>query len=199
MGGSNRCLIFIVLTMMLTMLSLSSCAPSRSTRMTADDFNVIAAEMSASLTKSIAISPRNADSPIAIITIDKVMNLTNDVMTESEQWYLMSSLQGSLDLTSLRRNKNIRFVIPAERLRSLKEHYDENLEYPVLSQADNSKRKPTHQMTGIFRSVTRVDPTGNNRTELYYFEATIIDLFSGESIWTDKFEYKRTAVGHIWD
>ena len=167
--------------------------------MTGDDFNVIAVEMAASLSESLAMSSRTGDSKPAYVTIDKVMNLTNDVMTESEQWYLMSTLQGSLDLTSLRREKNIRFLIPAERLRSLKAHYDEELEDPGLSAAVGKDREPTHQMTGVFRSATRVDPTGQDRTEMYYFEAIIIDLTSGERIWTDKFEYKRTAVGHIWD
>jgi len=164
--------------------------------MTLDDLNTITAAMTQSLAQSDAIMGRTPNSPMWVISIDRVTNLSSDLMSESERWYVIQKIRSSLPIQAFSKQKNIRFVISAERLDAIRR--DPNLDLgPGQSPAFGSKRKPTHQMTATFRSVTRAQAT--QRTELYYCEFELIELAGGEPVWIDRFEYKRGATGHIWD
>lgn len=196
MFSNHSKLVTVCASVIVALAGLVGCtsnAGSRSSRMTVDDLNAMASEMSQSLAKSDAFRERTPTSPPWVISTDKVLNLSNDVMTESEQWFVIAKLRGSLPLQSLSKERNIRFVLPAEQVRKMRR--DPNLD--TRGDAFGADRKPTHQMTATFHSATRADAT--NRTDLYYCEFEIIDLTSAIPAWTDKFEYKRGAVGHVWD
>ena len=174
----------------MTVVGVIACSsPPQTTRMTADDLEVISRELASGVAVSQAVIERTPDSPLWIVSIDKVQNLSSDVMTESEQWSVVQRLRGTLPVQALWKQKNIRFVIPPERRQAL-ETIDEFERY-------GAQRKPTHQMTVTFRSLTRADEA--NRTELYYCEFELFELTSSQLIWSDKFEYKRAAAGHLWD
>jgi hypothetical protein len=172
---------------------LPACAEQHSTRMTVRDFQDMATEMAQSLSRSPAIAGRGPDSPPMVISITKVENLSSDVMSEGEQWGVIAKLRGELPIQALRQQKNIAFIIPAEQTRRLRERGD----LGTAAGDFGSERRPTHTMAATFRSVTRAYDKG--RTELYFCEFSILDLAGGEPVWTDKFEYKRAASGHIWD
>jgi hypothetical protein len=159
--------------------------------MTVDDMEEMGAQMAASLAKSDAMKSRQPDSPMWVITIQKVQNLSSDVMTDGEQWGVMARLQSSLPIRALWDDKNIRMVVPAERLGSLGKQTRAEFNQPVV------RRQPTHVMNATFRSATRAD--SKNRTESYFCLFEIIDLKTAVPVWIDKFEYKRAAIGHIWD
>lgn len=180
---------------LFAMVLFVGCASTgaRSTRMTVGDLNAMADAMAQSLARSDALRERTADSPLWVISIDKVLNLSSDVMTEAEQWFVIAKLRGSLPLQAMSKERNIRFVIPAEQTRKMRR--DPNLD--TRGDTFGSERKPTHQMTATFHSATRADAT--HRTELYYCEFVIIEFATAVPVWTDKFEYKRGAVGHVWD
>ena len=174
---------------------LSGCqsTAARSTRMTVDDLNAMAGAMAQSLAASDALRDRTAASPPWVISVDKVLNLSNDVMTEAEQWFVIAKLRGSLPLQAMAKQRNIRFVIPAQQVRKMRR--DPNLDTHGIT--FGAQRKPTHQMNATFHSANRGDAT--NQTEWYYCEFQIIDLATAIPVWADKFEYKRGAVGHVWD
>lgn len=174
-------------------LSLTACQPSRSTRMTAEDLEEMARAMAQSLAASPAIVQRNADSPRWVVSIDKVLNLTSDVMTPAEQWYVIARLRSSLPMSALAESRNIVFVIPAEQARRMRSDPDAQ----TFSEDFASDRRPTHQMTATFRSVDRA--IAMHATTMYYAEFELIDLTTGEPVWIDRFEYKREARGHVWD
>ena len=175
-------------------LCVAGCAgPQRTTRMTADDLDSMSHELAASLAASDALAGRNSDSPLWVISISKVQNLSSDVMTVAEQWSVMAKLRGSLPIQALWDQKNVRFVIPADRLEALEARG--NLD--EVTGRLGSHRRPTHQMTATFRSITRAD--AGYRSDLYYCEFNLIDLAAGEPVWSDRFEYKRAAAGHVLD
>ncbi len=176
-------------------MCLTACAatPQRSSRMTADDFDAMIAAMAASLAHSDPVALRTADSPRWVITIDRVLNLSSDVMTDAEQWAIMARLRGAAPIRALWDQKNIRFVIRAERVEKIRRDPD----LYAFDDSFGAERRPTHQMSATFRSITRA--TARDRTDLYYCEFEILDMASGEPVWSDRFEYKRSAHGHVWD
>ena len=193
-GGRARRLVRAVTALTCACWWLTACAaPQRSTRLTAADLTDMSTEMAQSLAQSDTLAQRGPDSPPWIITIDKVRNLSSDVMTDSEQWAVVARLRGELPIQALAQQKNIHFVIPAQRVEQLRR--DPNM--PEYREGFGAKRKPTHQMSATFRSITRAD--AEHRSDLYYAEFEILDMQTGEPAWTDRFEFKRAAKGHVWD
>lgn len=193
MAPSRRSSILLLAAIMAAAGPLGCAVPRRSTRLTADDFQQMANDMAASIAAENTIAARSPNSPPWIITISRITNLTGDVLTESEQWGTIAMLRQQLPLQTLARQKHVVFVIPAERVAALRQN-------PDLSEIDRpfaAQRRPTHTMTAVFRSVTRADAT--HRSDLYTCEFEILDLRTAEPVWTDRFEFKRLAMGHIWD
>ncbi|MFW6060514.1 MAG: hypothetical protein ACODAQ_10040 [Phycisphaeraceae bacterium] len=170
--------------------------PPRSTRMTVDDFQEMASVMAQSLVHSEALAQRGPGSPPWVVSMEKVRNLTSDVMTDAEQWMVMARLRGSTPLRALWDSKNMRFVLPPEASARLRDRLDET---GTLGGDDPSPQRsaPTHTLTATFRSVTRA--SAEARTDLYYCEFQMLELATGEPVWSDRFEFKRQALGHIWD
>src|SRR5688572_30291523 len=106
------------------LLALTACKTERSTRMTVNDFDDMAAEMAQSLARSPMLAGRNADSPPMVVSINKVENLSSDVMSEGEQWGVIAKIRGSLPIRELRQTKNVAFVIPAEQTRRMRRRAD---------------------------------------------------------------------------
>jgi hypothetical protein len=186
-----------VLLLGVCLLSAGGCAGPQSTRLTAEDFDEIATRMAASLRRCPAIAARTPTSPLWVITIDKVTNLSNDVMSEGEKWYIMARVRGMLPMLALRQDKNIRLVIPAERRDAMLADPNIGVQAGELTDAFAAERQPTHTLEATFRSITRADAT--HRTDAYVCDFQLLDLRSGEPPWVDQFEFKRAATGHVWD
>lgn len=178
----------------VAMCVLSGCAATpRTTRMTASDLTHMSTAMAQSLAQSDALAQRGPTSEPWYITVNKVMNLSSDVMTSSEQWLVIARLRAELPLLALREQKNITFVLPAERVAQLRNHPD----YVEYDERFGSERQVTHEMSATFRSITRAQ--AKDRTEVYYAEFEVVDLATGSPVWSDRFEFKREARGHVWD
>ena len=177
-------------------LSVMSCTPKpvgETTRITINDIDAMTAAMAQSLLSSDAFKLRDADSKPWVVSIDKVLNLSDDVMTQNEQWSIMSQVRGAAPITALGDEKAVRFVIPPEHAVQMQESA-ETAEFETGFGAD---RRVTHTMTATFRSVTRAQ--AKRRSDLYYCEFELVDLSTGEPMWSDRFEFKRQAGGHVWD
>jgi hypothetical protein len=187
---------FVVLLVCgLALFGCASGSVGESTRLTVEDFEVMAGEMAQSLMASDALAGRGPGSEKWVVSIDKVLNLSDDAMTQNEQWSIMAQLRGAEPLRVLWDQKAVRFVIPPER----------ELPYPTICGPDPSdfpffsgvERRVTHTMTATFRSVTRAQ--AKRRSDLYYCEFDLLDLSTGERVWSGRFEFKRQARGHVWD
>lgn len=163
---------------------------SRSTRLVSDDLLEASSSMAEQLAASDWLAGRSASDDVVIVAIDRVENLSSDVIPSGEQWLMVDRLRAGLPMQQLSVDRAVKFVIPAERLKELRgssaEFADVGLE-----------RSPTHRMGGVIRSVTRVG--GGGRTDLYVFDCVIEDLMQGATVWTGSFEVKRLAFGRGWD
>ncbi len=157
----------------------------------------MAAAMAQSLARAPAIMDRTPSSPEWFVSIQRVTNLTTDVIPARELWAVMALLRSSLPIRAFMQQRNIAFVLPAQRVRELRA--DPNLGAAVgdFDARFGSDRKVTHVMTAVFRSVTRA--TADARTDLYECDFEIVDLRTGRPVWADHFTFKRFASGAIWD
>lgn len=184
---SSLCLCVSVVN---TLYSVGCVAPAKSTRLQTRDFQDISTEVGASLQSSEFLRERTPESPLMLIAIHKIDNLTTDLVSEGEKWFLMDRVMNSGVMDALRRERNIRFVIPAEKLEALAER---NLWAAPIA----PERRPTHTMTASLRNVVRA--AGLDRTDLYAAHYTITALDSGENVWTGEYLLKRTAEGRSYN
>lgn len=162
----------------------------QTTGITVDDMQEITAQIAQKLGGSDFLKSRTPQSPRLTITINKVLNYTSDVIRDSDRWYLMYRVIDSFSIKSLSKERNVSLVIPAERLNELRGKV--RAEGPIGEQ-----RTPTHVMEATFRSTTFL--VGKDRTDAYYCQYSIVEVASGERVWSDKFEFKRAAVGRAYN
>lgn len=174
-----------------TMLGNKPAYAGESTAITVDDMQEITAEIAEKLRASDFLAQRAPESPPLTITINKVLNYTSDVIRDSDRWYLMYRVIDSFEIKTLSKEKNISLVIPAERLEELRAKVG-TADGPIAQ-----GRKPTHVMEATFRSSTFL--VGKDRTDAYYCQYSIVDVTGGETVWSDRFEFKRAAVGRVYN
>ncbi len=163
-----------------------------STTIAYEDLTDTAREMAEKLAASDFLRDRTPASPPITITLSKVVNYTSDVIRDPERWYLMYRVLDSVPLRELRADRNIKIVIPRERLDDLRAAAGDPSLPPL-----GEERAPTHVMDATFRSVTY--QSGKARTDAYYCQYRITDLRTGEVAWSDGFEFKRSALGRLID
>ncbi len=177
--------------MLATIGMLLACAsPPRTTRLQVVDFEDIAIEMASKLKASAFLQDRSPDAPTMVIAVNKVENLSSDILSDGEKWYLMDRVIDSRAITALRESHNIRLVIPAEKLRLLNRTLDSDEQAGAL-------RSPTHTMTARLLSLSR--SAGLDRTELYDCQFILTDLAGGEIVWTENVAIKRVARGKAYN
>ena len=164
-------------------------------RMSADDLDAIVEQMASSLLDSDFLQDRTARSPPIRLVIDKVENLTSDVVTKAEQWMVMARLCRASGLVALGRKKNLQVQISSRRAE-------------LVSGAGYADvvgwQPPTHVMTATFRSMRRaaVHPEQgltNLRQDSYHVVFQITDVKTRQIEWSGQFAFKRLARGLLID
>jgi len=171
--------------------ALGCAATPRSTRLQPEDFNATVQHMVERLAASDFLAPRDADSEPVYITINKVENLTSDIITQAEQWMLMARVQGALSKPALARKRVYFQITPEQHARLRAEGFAGDLD---------RLPRTTHVMKAVFMSARRSerDPKHGytlGEQDYYYLEYTITDLATRHTVWTETFEFKRQAVG----
>lgn len=175
---------------------LAGCHKPQSTRLSLGDLNALVAQMASRLAGSDFLRDRTSQSPPITVVINKVENLTYDVIPPAEQWMLMARVRASLPIQTVGRQKNVFFQITPERVAALRE---------MGFEVDQEPAPPaTHLMTATFRSSERIGggkagEPANVREDYYYLEYRIVELASGRVVWSDAFEFKRQAKGRLID
>ena len=190
----------LTLAMVATMVLAAACAGGRATpsttRIQAADFDETVARMANSLAGSEFLAQRRPDSEPIYITINRVENLTTDIIPVPEQWMLMARVQGAMSLQELSENRNIRFQIPPERQTLVRQR--------GYTDALHELPRTTHVMHAVFMSAPRTGTEAQRRaeeryvgrrTDHYYIEYSITNLDSREVAWMETFEFSREAAG----
>lgn len=173
-------------------MALAGCASAqaKTTTLSASDLEATSTEIAAKLRASDFLKDRGPGSPRMVIAINKVENLTSDLIPSSEQWWLMQRVRDSIGIQTLSKELNVKFVIPAKFLREARRK-------GTLPEDAALERNPTHEMSATFRTATRTAKL--DRTDAYLCEYRITDLRDGTLDWSDSFEFKRTAFGRSYD
>lgn len=177
----------------LLLLAMVNCTSApQTTRLQASDFDETITAMVQSISSSAFLKERSPQSPPAWVTINKVQNLTTDVIPPSEQWMLVARVQSALPLAHFREAYNVRFQITPERHEMLRREGFTG----ELSAAPTT----THTLSATFMDASRAGrqlATGlvSSRRNFYYLEYSLFDLASKEVVWTDRFEISREATG----
>lgn len=178
-------------------LCLTACAARpQSSRLTNADFDAATNAIAQSLRSSDWLTGRTADSPPIVIVIDRVDNRMDEVLSTAEQWMYVARVANSLPLTTMQRDRNIRFIIPPERHTTI----------PGSSLENSEGLTPTHLLAATFMSSPRGGSSENAsggmtnlRSDFYYMQYTITTLPSRAIVWQDTFEFQRQAQGRLID
>lgn len=181
----------VVVSACVMAVTIAGCGtPPKTSTLTTEDLEETTTQMAAQLGSSDFLKERTKDSEAIIVAIDKVRNLTSDLIPEGQQWFMLSRVRDQLDVGTLRTTRNVRFVIPQQFLERAKRAG--TIEGDLVL-----KREPTHQMSATFRSLTRA--AGKDRTDAYICEYRITEIKSGALAWTGEYAFKRAAFGKAYD
>lgn len=184
-------------TLAIAMIALCAlgCKTQQNSRIQIEDYQEMADKMAQSLRQSDAFAQRTVDSEPMIVSFDKVLNLSSEILTRGEQWYVVASVRGAQPINSLWNDKRVAFVIPAQYAIDQRG----TLDAERADKGFGTERRVTHTITSTFRSVTRVGEDGNGRTDVYACEFQMLDLNTNEPVWLDTFDFKRSATGSVRD
>ncbi|MFO0830592.1 MAG: hypothetical protein U0637_01990 [Phycisphaerales bacterium] len=185
-----RTTLFILLLGVCGVVLPACSAPARSTRLTGADLSDMAGELAQKLRDSDFMKLRTADSPAAVITWDRVENLTMDIITPGEQWSMMQRVRDSAGLVQLGKDKAFTLVIPA----ALKAEGEQR---GGFERGFGAGRAPTHRMDATMRSATR--SATSHRTDTYLCDFRVTELATGALLWSDTVALKRAAAGLSFD
>lgn len=147
--------------------------------------------MAQSFTATPAIAERTVRSPRWLISIDKVANNTNQIITENQKWAYVGRLRALLTQTKISDQKNLVWIVPPERWPIIAEELRSVGEPPEL------RRPPTHVMGATFDALTNT--SGEGRSDAYLCTFQLVELASGALVWEDSWEVKRTVAGKTYD
>ena len=183
-----------VVIVLFSLVSLGCTGPQNS-RIQVNDYLEMTDAMAQSLRQSEAFARRSADSEPWVVSFDKVLNLSSEIMTQGEQWGVVAMVRGAQPINSLWNDKRVAFVIPAQYAIDQRG----TLDAERADKGFGTERGVTHTITSTFRSVTRVREDGKGRTDVYACEFQMLDLNTNEPVWLDTFEFKRSATGSVRD
>lgn len=173
---------------------LPSCRADQSntTRFAVEDFEEMGLKMAKSLQACPAIQKRVGTDVPWTVSVQKVTNLSSDILTPGEQWFAVKRVQASAPIQKMWESHAIKFMLNAD------EAALQTGRQPEEFDANFSKdRKVTHVITATYRSATRSQ--ADARTDLYVCIFEMKDLATGQSVWSDEFTLKRQAFGSLRD
>ena len=173
-------------------LLLAGCggAPkARTTFLNSVDLIEMTDRMAESFAADELMHERSPQSHQWIVSIDRMHNLTNQVIPEREKWLYIARLRAVLQQSDIARDRNIIWVIPPERWPMVQEELGD-APYEL-------RRTPTHEMTAEFGALTNT--SGKGRSDAYLCEYQLVDIAEGRIVWSDKWEVKRSVSGKTYD
>ncbi len=172
---------------------LVSCAPPKASTTFLQSVDLVDSteKMARSFAQSPAIMSRTYASPRWIISIDKIVNHTNQIIPENEKWAYIGRLRARMTQARISEQRSLVWIVPPEKWPIIAEELRSTGEPPDL------RRPPTHLLTGQFSALTNT--SGEGRSDAYLCTYELVDLATGEVVWQDSWEVKRSAVGKTYD
>lgn len=153
--------------------------------------NVDLVDMTDRMAESFAGDPvigrRTGAGETWVVSIDRVVNHTNQIITTREKWLYTTRLRARLAESGLSRDRNIVWVVPPERWPIAAEEHED----------PGPRLRPTHLLAAEFQTLTRTSAAGRSDTYVCAFQLT--DIESGRLVWEDLWEVKYARRGLTWD
>lgn len=173
----------------LLMIGCSGPPKVRTPFLTSVDLREMSDRMAESFAGDEVIGSRTPSSERWVISMDRVVNHTNQIIPENERWLYLARLRSRLAQSDIAQRRNLVWIIPPERWPIVQ---------PELGDAPPELRlAPTHLLTATFDALTRTGPRG--RSDAYFCSYQLVDLQSGRMVWEDAWEVKRAVSGLTFD
>ncbi|MCA9310721.1 MAG: hypothetical protein KDA21_05900 [Phycisphaerales bacterium] len=179
-----------LLSILSLLLLLSGCGAPRlydTTMLTSVDVVQMTDQMVGSLVASGVMAGRTSEDDPWVITMDKVSNRTEHIMSPGERWGIMNRLRALLMQTDLRRERSLVFVLPREAWQAM----------DTVEEAPPTRRSPTHALRATFLSDTQSSVRA--RVDAYLCAFQLLELESGRLVWEDAFEVKYAVERNAFD
>lgn len=186
---NGRAIVLIALSAFLV-----SCGPppeARTTFLQSVDLIDMTDEMAQRFAADPAISSRMPDDDAWVISIDRMVNRTNQIIPDGEKWLYLNRLRALLAQSNIAQEKSLLWVIPPERWSIVRS------EHPEAEEPYGLRLPPTHLLTATFLALTNTSAAG--RTDTYHCGYELIELGSGSIVWEGSWEVKRATTGRTWD
>ena len=143
--------------------------------------------MAASFAGDAVIGRRTQASATWVVSIDRVVNHTNQIIPNREKWLYVTRMRALLSESQIGRRRNIVWVVPPER-------------WPAAAgelKSTHRRLRPTHLLAAEFQTLTRTSAAGRSDTYVCAFQLT--DIGDGRLVWEDLWEVKYAAQGLTWN
>ncbi len=185
LGGRGPAIVFAIL---LTGICVGCSAPEvRTTFLGSVDLVDMTDQMAESFAGDTVIGGRSPASEPWVVSIDRVVNHTNQIIPGREKWLYTTRLRALLAESNIARRRNIVWVVPPERWPTA----------PVELQTPEQRLRPTHLLAAEFQTLTRTSSAGRSDTYVCAFQLT--DIENGHLVWEDLWEIKYAVRGLTWD
>ena len=178
----------IVFAMLLAGTCVGCSAPEvRTTFLGSVDLVDMTDRMAASFAGDPVIGRRTEASETWVVSIDRVVNHTNQIIPGREKWLYTTRMRAKLAESNIARRRNIVWVVPPER-------------WPAAAGELESKHRrlrPTHLLAAEFQTLTRTSAAGRSDTYVCAFQLT--DIEDGRLVWEDLWEVKYAVQGLTWN
>jgi hypothetical protein len=152
-------------------------------------------EMTDLMARSFAAHPvmaaRTEDDTPWVISIERVVNHTKQVIPERQKWLYLARLRALLERSDLAHQRALIWVIPPERWAMVAE------ETGASDEPSGLRLPPTHLLTATFGSLTNT--SGGGRSDAYLCSFQLVDLSNARIVWEDRWEVKRSVIGVVYD
>ena len=178
----------IVFAMLLAGTCVGCSAPEvRTTFLGSVDLVEMTDRMADSFADDPVIGRRSEASETWVVSIDRVVNHTNQIIPGREKWLYTTRMRALLAKSSIARRRNIVWIVPPER-------------WPAAAgelESPHRRLTPTHLLAAEFQSLTLTSAAGRSDTYVCAFQLT--DLGDGHLVWEDLWEVKYAVRGLTWN
>ena len=133
------------------------------------------------------IGRRTEASETWVISIDRVVNHTNQIIPDREKWLYVTRMRAQLAESDIARRRNIVWVVPPER-------------WPAAAgelQSRHRRLPPTHLLAAEFQTLTQTSAAG--RSDTYVCACQLTDIGDGRPGWEDLWGVKYAVRGVTWE
>jgi len=191
----NRAAVLLVRGVLIAgVLTLAGCGTpprAQTTFLTNVDLVDMTDRMAESFARTPAIAVRTPRDAPWIISIARVANNTNQIITDNERWAYVGRLRAVLTQSVVSDRRSLVWIVPPERWPLIAS------ELSLIGEPPDLRRPPTHLMTAQFDALTETARDG--RSDAYVCSFQLVDLATGSLVWEDAWEVVRTVRGVTYD